>query len=222
MVLMVHDGDSVDFFMLARDHNEGKPFYSLAPWRQAGPFVDIEADGAAVPAAVTMVLSEGIPLPRHGSLFGWLSGTEVTALVTVYTEYALEHPEPSWAVLPLAAAPARLWPPFTGEQLFGSWFWENFQAGVIVSLAAVIAECPGTAFWVGGDAALGWDCCVVSRDLKSDAGYVLQRGCYLHYEALRKGVTVPPLESLLAGQGMTDLAPRLMPLADSSRCADGM
>ena len=215
MVLMVRVGDSPVFFVLARDSSEGKPFYSLGPWPPGSPLADIEADGGAVPEAAATVLSQGIPLPRHGSLFGWVSGNLVTALIAVYTQYTPEDPEPSWAVMPLANLPLRSWPPFTGEHLFGPWFWEHVQADAILPLADLIAASPSTAFWVDTEAALGWDCCAVSRDIKNEAGYVLPRGCYLYYEALRQGVDVPPLEELLAGPAKTDLAPRLRPLADS-------
>jgi len=219
MVLTVRDGANADFFTLARDDREGRLFYSLVPWRPDGPRVYIEAGGVAVPGAAATALSQGIPLPRHGSLFGWLAGNEVTALVAVYTKYSPDHPEPSWAVMPRAGVAARKWPPFTDEELFGSWFWEHCRAGTMVSLAVLIAVNPGTAFWVNSEAALGWDCCVVSRDIASDGGYALPRGCYLYYEALRQGVAVPPPETLLTRMGKADLAPRLRLLADTGQRA---
>jgi hypothetical protein len=214
MVLMVRGGDSADFFMLARHRSEGELFYSLAPWQEDGPVVDIEAGRGAVPEAAATALRRCVPLPRHGSLFGWVPGNAVSALVAVYADYTPEYPEPSWAVLPLAGASASLWPPFTGEEWFGAWFWEYSRTGRIVSLAALIAASPDTVFWVRTEATLGWDCCVVSRDVTSDACYVLPRGCYLYYEALRAGVDVPSADKLLTGLGKTDLAPRLRPLID--------
>ena len=217
MVLIVHDGANADFFTLARDDSEGTPFYSLVPWRPDGPRVYIEVDGSAVSGAAAIALGQGIPFPRHGSLFGWLAGNQVTALVAVYTKYSPEYPEPSWAVMPRADTPARAWPPFTDEEQFGSWFWEHYRPGAMVSLAGLIAASPGTTFWVSSQAALGWDCCVVSRDIASNRGYVLPRGCYLYYEALRQEVAVPAPETLLAAMDKTDLAPRLRPLADTGR-----
>lgn len=217
MVLIVRDGDSADFFTLARDDSESKPFYSLVPWRPDSPRVYVEADGSAVCQATATVLNRGIPLPRHGSLFGWLPGNEVTALIALYTKYSPEYPEPNWAVMPRVGIPARAWPPFADERLFGSWFWEHYRAGRLVSLAALIATSPGTVFWVDTEAMLGWDCCVVRRDIQSDAGHVLPRGCYLYYEALRRGVDVPSPDTLLAKLSATDLAPRLRPLADTGR-----
>jgi hypothetical protein len=214
MVLMVHEGDGADFFMLARHRGGDEPFYSLSSWQEDGPVVDIEADEGVVPEVAAAILRRCVPLPRHGSLFGWLPGSAVSALVAVYADYTPEYPEPSWAVLPLAGAPARSWPPFTGEEWLGPWFWEHYKAGKLVSLAALVAANPDTVFWVRTAATLGWDCCVVSRDVTSDACYELPRGCYLYYEALRAGVSVPSAGELLSGPGKTDLAPRLTPLTD--------
>lgn len=219
MVLIVSGGDDAGFFTLVRSDREGQPFYSLVPWRPDGPRVYIEVGDSPVSGAAAAALSQGIPLPRHGSLYGWLAGNQVTALVAVYTKYSPECPEPSWAVMPRAGVSARTWPPFTDEELFGSWFWEHYRSGAMVSLAALIAANPGTAFWVNSEAALGWDCCVVSRDIADDGRYTLPRGCYLYYEALRQGVAVPLPETLLAGTGKADLAPRLRPLADTGQRA---
>jgi hypothetical protein len=220
MVLMVANGDGADYFMLVRDRDEGETFYSIGPWRPDSPLMDIVADGGDVPRAMATALNDGVPLPCDGSLFGWLAGNAVRALIAIYGEYTPESPEPSWAVMPRADVPAQSWPPFTGERLFGSWFWEHYRAGTIVPLADLVAASTASVFWVSTEATLGWDCCVISRDIKSDAGYVLPRGCYLYHEALRRGVDVPPPEKLLAGPDKTDLAPRLRSLTDTEQCAD--
>ena len=39
----------------------------------------------------------------------------------------------------LADVPEALWPPFTDEPLFGSWFWNQYRAGGIVCLDDLIA-----------------------------------------------------------------------------------
>src|SRR5271165_3733373 len=85
MVLVVADGDSADYFMLVRDRDEGETFYSLGPWRPDSPLVDIAADSSDVSKAAATVLSQGVPFPRHGSLFGWLAGNAASALIAVYT-----------------------------------------------------------------------------------------------------------------------------------------
>jgi hypothetical protein len=219
MVLVVPAGESAAarFFVLARYDGEGGggPRFSVVPWQGDGPPVSIHAGSRSVPAAVARAVVHGTPMPRHGSLFGWLQGKAVSALIAVYADHAPGYPDPSWAVMPLAGTPHEAWPPFTTEDLPGSWFWEYSRKSRIVSLAGLIAATPGTVFWVDTEKSLGWDCCVVARDITDDAaaGYVLPRGCYLYYEGLRPPAATPPVETLLARSGKTDLAPRLRPLA---------
>jgi hypothetical protein len=207
MVLMLrHDEDAV-FFVLAHDCSQGRSLYTLRPWH-AGWIVNIEGDGGVVPDGAMTAVTRGVPLPRHGSLFGWRREDEVTALVAVYAKYSPAHPEPSWAVMPLADAQVSKWPPFTGEHLFGSWFWMYHRAGALVSLADLIAVTPDTVFWPGPEASLGWDCCAVARDISSWEGFTLRRGLYVYYQALRASEPIPPLDVLLSDSGKTDLAPR--------------
>jgi hypothetical protein len=214
MVLVLPDGAHARFFVLQHDCGEGRPFYSLSPWH-GGEIVDIEADGsAAMPDGVMNVVTRGIPIPRHGSLLGWRRGDAVRALVAFYAKYTPESPEPCWAVLPLAGVPEEQWPPFTDERVFGRWFWDHYRAGSIVSLGGLIAESPGTVFWVDTEAVLGWDSCVVTREISSLEGPALPRGCYVYYRALRAGKPVPSLDTLLAYTGKIDLAPRLQRFRD--------
>jgi hypothetical protein len=218
MVLCVPDGDGSRFFVLVRDSSEGVPCYSVVPWHTDGQGAGgprDAGDGHQAPHVMASAVTRGTPVPRHGSLFGWLRDHAVSALIAVYADHAPDYPEPSWAVMPLATAPARSWPPFTREDQFGPWFWEHYRAGRIVSLAADIASRPGTVFWMDTQASLGWDCCVVARDIRADDGYLLPRGCYLYYEGLRTAAA-PPVDTLLTSAGRTDLAPRLRPLAQAA------
>jgi hypothetical protein len=128
MVLMLRDGDDAEFYVLTCDCGDGRPFYSVSPWHAGGTIVNIEADGGAVPDGVVSAVSRGVPFPRHGSLFGWKCGEDVTALIAVYAKYTPAYPEPSWVVMPLAGTPDAQWPPFTGEQLVGDWFWKHYRA----------------------------------------------------------------------------------------------
>jgi hypothetical protein len=211
MVLMLHSGDDVGFFVLSRDYSEGMPVYSLRPWHANG-IVDIEADdGGAirtVPDILVNAVTRGVPIPRHGSMFGWRCGNPVTALVAVYAKYTPSCPEPCWTVMPLVGIPEAQWPPFTGECLLGHWFWEHYRAGSIVSLGGLIAETPDTVFWADTEAILGWDCCAVAHDVSSREGFTLRRGRYVYYQALRAGKPVPSLSVLLSDICKTDLAPR--------------
>jgi hypothetical protein len=208
MVLMLSDGENARFFLLSHYGDEDPPFYSLRLWRAAS-IVSIEAyDDDAAPEIAVEALTQGVPIPRHGSLFGWICEDDITALVTVTAEFTPEYPEPSWAVMPLAKAPAAYWPPFTGEPFFGRWFWKYYQSRHVVSLNELIAETPDTVFWADTKAIVGWDSCAVARDIRSSAGYTLRRGCYVYYQALQAGKPVPSLSRMLTVTDKTDLAPR--------------
>src|SRR5215475_11179392 len=204
MVLLVRDGDDTRFFLLSQDPGESTPFFRLRPWR-GGAVVHIGAGDRRFPDAVVRAILCGVPIPKHGSLFGWKAADSVTAVIAFYADYAPAFPLPSWAVMPLVDIPEAQWPPFTGEPFFGQWFWEHHSGRSIVSLDGLIAETPGTVFWVHTAAILGWDSCAVARDIRSREGYTLLQGCYAYYRALQMRKPVPSLGSLLADDGKTDL-----------------
>ncbi len=208
MVLMRREDEDVRFSLLSRDCGDGEPRYSLCPWPR-GDDEDIEADGGGpVPDAVVKAVTDGVPLPRHGSMFGWAGRDTLTALIVVYTEYEPARPLPLWTVMPLVGIPRSDWPPFTGKRFFGSWFWEYYRAGRLVSLDGVIAESANAVFWVNTQAILGSDCCIVTRDISGRGRPMLRRGRYAYSEALRAGKPVPSLAALLADTSKVDLARR--------------
>lgn len=207
MILILRDGDRAKFFVLSNDSGEDRPSYSLCPWRAAG-IVNIEAEGGAVSDAMVNVVTCGVPIPLDGSLFGWIHEDAVTALITVSTSYAPTSPQPRWTVMPLAGIPEVQWPPFTGQHFFGAWFWEHYEAENLISLDRLIAAAPDTVFWADTTSILGSDSCAVARDTKSPKGHVLRSGCYVPYQALRRGDPLPPLEVILANPSKIDLAPR--------------
>ncbi len=217
MVLLVRDGDESAYFVLTHDCGQAMPFYSVSSWRAGGEIVGIEADGGAVADWAVSAVTRGIPIPRHGSLFGWRWEDEVTALIAIYARHTSALPEPSWAVMPRAGVAEVRWPPFVGEHLLGYWFWKYYRAGSMESLGDLIARTPDAVFWVDTEAILGWDSCVVARDIADHEGYVVRRGCYVYYEALLAGKSVPPLDMLLADPRKTDLAPRFQPSSDPQR-----
>lgn len=215
MVLMLRDGDDMRLFILSHDRREDGPPYSLRRWRTTES-VDIagEHGAATVSDTVMTVLTRSIPIPRDRSLFGWRQDGYVTALVPVYTTFAPRYPEPFWAVMPRVGTHEAQWPPFTGERLFGSWFWEYYWAGDLVSVDSLIAEVPGAVFWADTKAALGSDSCAVAHDIKSPDGFTLERGRYVYYRALQVCKPMPSLGVLLAEARKTDLAPRFQRAAD--------
>lgn len=212
IVLMLHDGEGVRFFALLRDCGDGRPVYSVVPWDASGT-VTIESGGADVPDPAAKAVLWGVPIPQDGSLFGWIDGAVVIALIVIYGGATSDRPEPSWSVMPLVGTPETQWPPFTGERLLGPWFWNHHRAGRIIDLSGVISATTDTVFWVETYPALGSDSCVVASDVKTPDGHLLRRGTYLDSAALQAAVPVPSLAELL-GADNTDLAPRFQETAD--------
>jgi len=207
MVLLLANGGDVGFFMLVADDTEDQRSCSLFPWNADGG-VDIGPGDHAVPSEYAAALAHGIPVPRDGSLFGWVHQGAVNALISVQAEYTPTTPVPSWAAMPLAGSPAAEWPPFTRDQLFGAWFWEYQRTRKIVSLDGLIADTSGLVFWVDTRDTLGSGSYAVSQDIKSSEGYTLPRGRYVYYQALLAAEPVPTLGKLLANPAKTDLGPR--------------
>jgi hypothetical protein len=208
MVLMLPGAGDAEFFVLSQQNGQSRSSFSLWPW-PAGDVVDIDAEGSgSVSDGAVKVLTKGVPIPRDGSLLGWICDSDVTALIVIYAKYTCARPEPGWAVMPRAGTAEVLWPPFTGEPLFGHWSWDLYQAGCFMSLERVIAAVPDTVCWVDTTAILGSSCCVVARDITEPSGHTLRRGRYVDYAALRADKAVPALDALLADPARIDLAPR--------------
>lgn len=207
MVLMIRNGDDVGFSVLARRRKGAVIDYSLSPWPSGDP-VPVKADGPPFPDEAVHVLTDGIALPRHGSIFGWLGPNIVTAMVVCYTDSLPERPLPRWSVMPLAGTAEELWPPFTAEPFFGQWFWEHCKAGDLVLLDPLIAETEGAVFWVSTHASLGSDCCAIADDIAGPRGRILRRGRYVYSDLLQQGTPIPSLAAMLADSSKIDLAPR--------------
>ena len=207
MVLSLPAGDQARFYTLTRERTAGGPFYFLAPW-QGDDIIDIDIEGGALPGDAATAVSCGIPLPRHGSLYGWVHHGLVSSLIVVRARRTAESREPTWSLLPLAGTPKRAWPPFAGTRWLGSWFWDQVQEGRLVSLARLVAATTGDVFWLDSAPGLAASCLAIAHDVTAPEGYTLPRGCYLYYKSLRAGTTLPLLPDLLSDTAKVDLAPR--------------
>lgn len=194
MTLALVDGGIPQFFVLTYEDSGDTPAYLLT-----------SRDGTSAADAMEDVLARGLPLPRDGSLYGWVDRGRVTAMIAFYALCAPETPEPSYSPMPDADASEAVWPPFIGERLLGPWLWEYFQAGRIVNLAPLIASTEGAVFWANTVEAIGSGCIAVARDLASPDGWTLPRGRYAYYQHRD---AAPSLDDLLADPGKTDLGPR--------------
>jgi hypothetical protein len=207
MILLLQDDSSVEFFVLSRDRWNGSSSYSIGRWPDEDA-ASIEACRSSADLDVIMkVVTQGVPIPRHGSLFGWRTEGIVTALIVVYAERESQYLTPSFAVMPLVGVPKPQWPPFTEEVIFGRWFWEHYWTGDVISLSRLVAATSDAIFWVDTVATMGSGCCAVARNIESQDGYTLQRGLYVYHRALQQGESVPQLSRLLADLDKVDMAP---------------
>jgi hypothetical protein len=207
IILMLEDNGEPAFYAL---DGYGGPGYVLRAWH--GPAIaDIGADDEP-PATgeVAEIVTQGVPLPRNGSFFGWKRGRMITAAMTIYAQYSPETPVPGWAVSLLEGAPDSQ-PPFTALTLADSSFWDHYRDGNIVDLGPLVAASPGAVFWAH-PATLTYPCCAVARDITSPDGWVLPQGCYVWWQSLRDGETAGPLDAVLAGD-VTDVSPRFRQVA---------
>jgi hypothetical protein len=204
MVLMVPDGDKGRFFILCQADKPGSPF-TLLPWRRPG-LTTIRAGGCGLAGNAAEVLTDGIPVPRHGSLFGWVSGATITALIASYTQYTPQSPTPNWAFMPWIDGAREQRPQFGVRKLLGRWFWEYLRSGTIRDLQSVIAT-PDTVFWVDTVELLGSGSCVVAREVRTADGLTLPKGRYVYYPAALSETTMPSLDTLLQDPHRTDLTP---------------
>lgn len=208
MVLLLRGTDEANYFVLSQCRTGGRSEYSICPW-PGGPAATIDTDGdGLVPVRLAMAVRQGTPLPRDGSLLGWVQNGIVTALIAVYTEWSPEAPEPCWSVMPRADSSRTQWPPFTDEALIGDWLWDFVEEGKVVSVDEIIAGTAETVFWADAQAVLGSGCCVVTHDLRSPGRYTLPSGCYVYHEALYVGARIPSVEELLTTVDRADLAAR--------------
>ena len=133
MVLMVHEGP--EFFVLRLLFRNDRPVYTVGLW-PTGDVQEISADGdPPVSNTLANALTHGVPIPRDGSLFGWLHGW---CRYRACRRLCPANPEdlvPSWAIMCCSrGAPEWQWPPSREERLFGSWFWKSYRAGEVVCL----------------------------------------------------------------------------------------
>ena len=205
MVLLLQEIGASRYFILLQEGEAGKHRYSLKCWHEKGAIEISTDDDSEIPELFVNALTNGVPVPRDGLLFGWRRLETIAALRAVYARYSPIRSEPYWSLMPLADIPESHWPPFSGQRFLGKWFWAYQRAGDIISLTDLIRQNMETVFWVDTDALLGSGCLVVAHDLTSPQGFTLKSGRYVHHTALRAGKPIPSLDVLLKGT-KSDLA----------------
>jgi hypothetical protein len=198
------------FYVLTQDP---AGHFTLRPWRpDEGESHEI-SPGTPVPVVSHRVITEGMPVPRDGSLLGWVSDRQATVLLSVYHgDLTSQVNGPQMRVLAMVGSEPVRWPPFTVSPLDDGRLWEYVERGEIVDLACLVACSGGGASWVPsqnpGRAEQGHGCVVVNQNLQAEDFWV-PAGVYMDHWMLREGVPTPPASHLLTLPGATDLSRRL-------------
>ncbi|MDQ2810965.1 MAG: hypothetical protein M3Z75_03555 [Actinomycetota bacterium] len=173
--------------------------------------------GEPVPALTGQAITASMPVPYDGALLGWVTGSQVTALLTVHCRQPRTWddpvPVPEIQVMPMAGTSDLLhWPPFTASPLRDERLWEYAERDQIVDLAPLVTRSTGCVFWVPsperGNTRHEIGCVVITGNLPAPQ-YWLPAGVYLDHWTLSEGIPAPAAGRLLALPAAVDLADKL-------------
>jgi hypothetical protein len=217
MVLVNRMAGPPSFYVLTQARDD---LFVLCSWNpRDGVHQEIRA-AEPVPGIIGQVITASMPVPHDGALLGWVTGRQVTALLTVHCRaprtWDGPSPVPEIQVLPMAGTSEPLhWPPFAASPLDDARLWDYARRGQIVDIAPLVTRSPGQAFWV--PSADRWStrheigCVVVTGNLPAQ-GYWLPAGVYLDHWTLREGIPAPPAGRLLTLPAVVDLADKVRPV----------
>jgi hypothetical protein len=197
MVLAARSAGSATFSVLIMERDD---LFVIRPWdRRDWARVEIRP-GEQVPSATSRLIAASVPVPRDGSLLGWVAGGQVRAILAAHGRLPEPWDDPfivpGITVLPLSGSDRGKWPPgrLTERQL-----WEHSAKGQLADVSKMVARRTGYAFWVPGGH-------VVVTERMGTAECWLAAGVYAEQQALREGLPVPSARELLASPGVADLA----------------
>ncbi len=208
MVLLDRAAGSNGFFVLTQVSNG---LFVIRSWdRSDGVDLGIRP-GEPVSGMIYELISGCMPVPRDGALLGWISDSQVTAMLAVHCgQPEARSALPEIRVMPMAGTSELLhWPPFTVSPLDDGWLWEYVEWGEIVDIGPLVTRTAGRAFWVPSPNRRGTrhGCIVINEDLVA-AEYWLPAGVYTDHWTLREGIQPPPAAELLTLPGVVDLVHR--------------
>ena len=212
MVLLSRAPGPAGFFVLTQARDD---LFVIRSWnRHDGVNHDIRP-GEPVSGTICQVITSSMPMPRDGALLGWVTDSQVTAMLTVYCRppepWDDAVPGPEIRVMPMAGTWELLhWPPFTANPRADGRLWEYVEWGEIADIGLLVARSEGRAFWVPAPdrRSARHGCVVITDNLVADE-YWLPAGVYVDHWTLREGLQTRPASELLALPGVTDLARRL-------------
>ena len=226
LATMVVRDRTAGFFVLTRPEENR---FILRSWHERDGVEEEIRRGRPVPDLARQVIATCLPVPRHGSLFGWIACRQVTALLAVRSAPPSSHGSspgdasaparlagPEVRVLPLEGTTKQWhWPPFTVSPLDDWRLWEYIEWREIVDVMPLLGARPGRAFWVPAPDGRPTGHVVLTENVRTDA-FWLPEGVYCDHWTLREGIEAPPADSLIASPRAVDLSQGGLWL--SSRC----
>ena len=218
MVLLSRAAESAGFYVLSQTRDD---LFVIRPWNRHDGIDHPIRPGEPVSGPISRLIVGGMPVPHDGALLGWVTDSQVTAMLTVHCRppEPWGHPGPADSlvpvpeirVMPMAGTWELLhWPPFTASPLEDGRLWEYVEWGEIVDIGPLVISSAGCVFWVPSPdrRSARHGCIVVMGNLPTDE-YWLPAGVYTDHWMLREGIEPPPAGQLLALPGAVDLASRL-------------
>ena len=209
MVLLNRASGSADCFVLTQARDD---LFVVRSWNRHDGVDQEIRPSEPVSETIRQVITGSMPVPRDGALLGWVTDSQVTAMLAVYCR----PPEP-WddavsvpeiRVMPMGGTRELLhWPPFTTSPLADGRLWEYVERGEIVDIGPLVIQSAGCVFWVPSPE---WRSprhgyIVVMSNLPAGE-FWLPAGVYMDHWTLREGIGAPPVGRLLALPGVVDLA----------------
>ena len=212
MVLLSRAAESAGFFVLTQVRDD---LFVIRSWNRHDGIDHPIRPGEPVSGPIRRLITGSMPVPHDGALLGWVTDSQVTALLTVHCRppepWDAQVLAPEIRVMPMAGTWELLhWPPFTAGPLDDGRLWEYVDWGEIVDVGPRIMSSAGCVFWVPSPdrRSARHGCIVVTGNLPADE-YWLPAGVYTDHWTLREGLEPPPAGQLLALPGAVDLADRL-------------
>lgn len=212
MVLMSRAAGLASFFVLSQNRDG---LFVIRPWNRHDGVSQEIRPGGPVSGAIRQVIAGGMPVPHDGALLGWVTDSQVTAMMAVHS-----RPPETWdsrislpeiRVMPMTGTSELLhWPPFTASPLGDERLWEYVEWGGIVDIGPLLTRRAGCAFWVPSPDRPGTrHGCVVIKDNLPAGEYWLPAGVYVDHWTLREGIQAPAADRLLTLPGVVDLGHRV-------------
>jgi hypothetical protein len=216
MILMNRAAGPASIFVLTQARDD---LFVIRSWNHRDGVNQEIRPGEPVSASICQVVTGSMPVPHDGAFLGWVTDSQVTALLMVHCRQPIPWnapvpvPVPEIQVMPLAGTSDLLhWPPFTASPLDDGRLWEYAERGQIVDIAPLVTQSAGRAFWVPSPDR--WTtqhekgCVVITGNLPGEE-YWLPAGVYLDHWTLREGIQAPDAGCLLTLPGVVDLTHRL-------------